>query len=93
MKYLSACGSIAACFSFAICVPVSRSTHAPRAASTHEYGKGRVPPALELRARVEPTGVDALQARVTDLVNHARGDPVVRFALDVGYLRLLVKKH
>lgn len=37
--------------------------------------------ALELRRRIEPPRVNALQTRMPNLLNDACGDPIMRFAL------------
>ena len=56
------------------------------ASGTHEDGERRIPSALELRPRVEPAGVLALQARMPNLINDTRRNSVVRFTLRVVYM-------
>ena len=48
---------------------------------SHQDRERGVPTTLELRLRVEPSGILALETRVPDCVNHSSGNAVKSFAL------------
>ena len=47
----------------------------------HQDRERGVPATFELRLRVEPSGILALETRVPDRVNNSSGNAVVSFAL------------